>query len=125
LLALVQGFGLIRVDAGSRLLWRFEEALFNDLWVSPAEDRILVLAKAPRQRPDLRPDGPVLEDSLVELTGEGRELRRFSLLEALERSPFRALLPPPGPSADILHSNTIEVLAGTGAAGATPFAPGR
>jgi len=125
LLALVQGFGLVRVDAGSRVIWRFEDALFNDLWVSPAADRIRVLAKAPRPRPDLRPGGPVLEDSLVELSGDGRELRRFSLLEALEASPFRALLQPPGPSADILHSNTIEVLAGAGAPGSGPFAPGR
>lgn len=124
LLAIFQGFGLLRLDADSNLIWRYPAALFNDLWVSPDGDRVLVLAKTPRDRPDLRPDGPVLEDSLVELDGDGREARRISLLDALERSAWRSAMQPPGPSADIFHSNTIDVLSGAGSTAAGPFAAG-
>lgn len=124
LLALFQGSGLVKLDRDSRPLWIHEAALFNDLWVAPGGERILVLAKAPRARPDLRAGGPLLEDSLVELDGAGRERRRASLLAAFERSPLRGLMSPLGPTADIFHSNTIEVLDGPGAAGPGPFARG-
>src|SRR5690606_34311039 len=41
LLAIFQGFGLLRLDAASNLVWRYPAALFNDLWVSPDGQRIL------------------------------------------------------------------------------------
>jgi hypothetical protein len=124
LLALFQGTGLVKLDRASRLVWRHEAALFNDLWVSAQEDRILVLAKAARRRPDLRAEGPLLEDALVELDGEGRARSSASLLDALERSSWRALMLPLGPSADAFHSNTIEVLGGPGAGDSGPFTRG-
>jgi len=122
LIALFQGTGLVKLDRDSRLLWRHEAALFNDLWVAPSGERILALAKSPRARPDLRPGGPLLEDALVELDGDGRERWRASLLDALERSSRRALMLPLGATADVFHSNTVEVL--DGPAGSGPFARG-
>lgn len=109
LLALFQGLGLIRLDRRSELLWARPLPVFNDLRLT-ADRRILTLIKEPREIPELHRDGPVLEDSVVVLDADGRELRRLSLLAAMRRSRFRALLEPLGPTADILHSNTVRRL---------------
>jgi len=124
LLALVQGMGLVKLDAQSRVVWRHAEPLFNDLWVAPDEGQILVLTKRAIERPDLRRGGPILEDSIVTFDAGGEVVARASLLAAFERSPFRELLFPLGETADILHSNTIEVLDGPGAASAGALARG-
>ena len=124
LLALVQGMGLVRLDPDSRLVWRYAAPVFNDLWVSPDGGTILLLVKRAVERPELRAGGPVLEDFVVFLDGAGRELRRASLLAALERSRWRGLLTTLGPSADVFHSNTIEVLGGAGTRDGGAFAAG-
>jgi len=124
ILALVQGMGLVRLDVSSRVVWQRSEPLFNDLWVSPAENRIVVLGKRATARPDLRDGEPLLEDYLVTLDAEGRVVARVSLLAAFERSRFRDLLFPLGDHADVLHSNTIERLDGAAAADDGPLARG-
>ena len=124
LVAIYQGGGVVRLDARSRLVWRAQATPYNDLWVAPGGDRILILNKQASDRPDLRADGPVLEDFVVTLDGDGRELARASLLAAFERSTFRALLRPLGATADIFHSNTITVLDGAGTRASGPFAAG-
>jgi hypothetical protein len=106
LLALYQGLGVIRLDLRSKLIWALPLPVFNDLDVT-ADGRILTLVKEPREIPELGRAGPVLEDSVVFLDADGHELRRVSLLTALRDSPFRRLLEPLGPTADILHSNTV------------------
>jgi len=109
LLALYQGLGLIRLDLRSGLIWARPLPAFNDLRLT-GDGRILTLVKEPREIPELHRDGPVLEDSVVVLDADGRELRRLSLLAAMRRSRFRGLLEPLGPTADILHSNTVRRL---------------
>jgi hypothetical protein len=124
LIAIYQGGGVIRLDAGSRLRWRAEPVPYNDLWVARDGSRILVLHKLAVARPEIAPAAPVLEDFVVTLDGEGREVARASLLEAFERSAFRDLLRPLGRTADILHSNTLAVLEGAGTRPDGPFAAG-
>ncbi len=124
LLALVQSTGLIELDADSNVLWRYDAPLYNDIWVDPDEQRILVTAKNAVSRPDLRAGGPILEDSLVTLDASGREIARASLLGAFERSQERDRMFPLGPTPDIFHTNAIQVLGGPGAAAAGPFARG-
>lgn len=124
LIAIYQGGGVVRLDAGSRLVWRSEAIAYNDLWVAPGGERILVLGKHAVERPALRAGGPVLEDFVVTLDGGGHEIARASLLAAFERSPFRALLDPLGETADLLHANTITVLEGAGTGASGPFAAG-
>ncbi|MEZ5313266.1 MAG: arylsulfotransferase family protein [Thermoanaerobaculia bacterium] len=111
LVAIYQGGGIVRLDARSEIVWARPGTPFNDLWVSPAEDRILFPEKLARDRPDLRASGPILEDWIVTLDGDGHEIGRVSLLAAFESSPYRSLLEPLGETADILHTNTIAVLA--------------
>ena len=124
LVAIYQGGGVVRLDAGSRLVWRAAAAPYNDLWVAPGGERILILNKQAGERPELRAGAPLLEDFVVTLDGAGHEVDRASLLDAFERSPFRALLEPLGPTADIFHSNTIAVLDGPGTGAGGAFAAG-
>jgi hypothetical protein len=124
LLALVQGMGIVKLDAASRVVWTRAEPLFNDLWVAPDASRILTLGKRAVRRDDLRPGAPILTDEIVTLDGRGEVVTRASILAAFERSPYRDLLQPLGEHADILHSNTIEVLAGAGTTAAGPIAAG-
>jgi hypothetical protein len=116
LLALFQGAGVVRLDRASRLLAAYDAGFYNDLDVDAAGN-LWGLTKEARRIPELGREEPVLEDFLVELAPDGRPLRRLSLIRALQRSPFASLLRPLGPTADIFHGNTVEVL------GAVPGAP--
>ena len=122
LLALFQGLGLVRLDRRSEVVWARALPVFNDLHRT-GDGRILTLVKEPRLFPELHRDGPVLEDSVVVLDADGRELRRLSLLAAMRRSRFRGLLEPLGPTADLLHSNSVELLEEARLKGKLPGGP--
>jgi hypothetical protein len=53
----------------------------------------------------------VREDEIRVLDADGRELRRVSILRALERSRFAPLLARAPAHDDLLHTNSIEILA--------------
>jgi hypothetical protein len=55
---------------------------------------------------------PVLEDYVSVLDAQGEEIRRVSLLEAVQRSPYAGLLDYSPPAGDILHTNSLEILDG-------------
>ncbi|HPK66800.1 MAG TPA: arylsulfotransferase family protein [Thermoanaerobaculia bacterium] len=117
--ALFQGGGVVRLDARSQLVWAWRGATFNDLWPLPGGG-FLVLTKEARTVPEIVPGREVLEDSVTELSPEGRPVRSVSLLRALHDSPFREVLEPLSTGADILHANTIQVLDGR-CAGRSPL----
>ncbi len=110
LLALFHGTGLIKIDRDSNLLWARPLAGFNDFFVEE-DGRILLLGKQGRIIPEINPDAPVLEDSIVELTPEGERIGSASLLAAFREPPWNELLATMGSSGDILHSNTVTRLA--------------
>jgi hypothetical protein len=111
LLAIFQAGGMVKIDRDSDLVWAVDEGFYNDLEVS-GDDEILVIGKAARIVPEINPDEPVLEDSIVTLAPDGTVRRRLSLLRAFLDSPFRELLEPIKHSGDIFHSNTVEWLDG-------------
>lgn len=117
-LAIFEGVGLIRVDKSSNLVWAWRGGAHHDVQVTP--DSIFVLAREPRVIPRYHETEPVLEDFIVELSMEGRELRRVSLLEAFERSPYAALLDLGKSHGDVFHTNTIDIFDGS-LEGRSPF----
>jgi len=119
LAALFQGGGVVRLDVRSRLVWAWRGATFNDLWPLPGGG-FLVLTKEARTVPEIVPGREVLEDSVTELSPEGRPVRSVSLLRALHDSPFSEVLEPLSTGEDILHANTIQVLDGR-CAGRSPL----
>lgn len=129
LLAIYQGGGMVRLDRGSRLVWTADGTFYNDFFIHPS-GRIWTLTKEAIRPPD-NPENPedagepMLEDSLVVLSGDdGRELSRLSLLDAMRRSRFAALLEPMKGQGDVLHSNAVEVLDGRFADRSPLFAAG-
>jgi hypothetical protein len=108
------GYGLVKLDRNSNVLWKYLEPVHHDLDITP-DGRIVTLIQKIRKndigRPNLlRP--PRLDDFLVVLSPEGEELVRIPLLEALLSSPYARLLDLVPfysvPKGDILHANAVE-----------------
>jgi hypothetical protein len=119
LLAMYQGWGLIRINRDSSLVWALPLPGFNDFHVEG--DRILLLTKAARTIPEINPESPVLEDSVAEIV-DGKVVRQLSLLELFRESPYASLLEGMADRGDILHSNTVSPL---GAAASGQFQSGQ
>jgi hypothetical protein len=124
------GYGLVKLDKDSKLLWAYAGRVHHDLDV--AEDgTIYTLAQNVIHEP---PAGleflptPSLTDSLVVLSAEGRELETIPLLDAFAQSPYAPILDSitkhpatsdPGvdrprtrtiSKSDMLHTNSVKVL---------------
>ena len=124
LLAIYEGFGIVKLDARSNVLWSHRGGIHHDLDVLPNGD-IWVLDRDGKLLPRINPEKGVLEDFATLLDPQGRVLRRISILESFERSRWASLLsriPPDG--GDIFHTNTIEVLDGRFAARNPAFRKG-
>lgn len=114
LLAIFEGLGLIRLDRDSQLLWQHRGGIHHDLEVT-ADGLIYVLDREGKVLPRIHPEKGVLEDFVTILDADGQTLRRISLLRAFENSLYAPLLHRMRPTGDIFHTNTLEVLDGTGA----------
>jgi len=119
------GYGMVRVDRNSNLVWKFADHIHHDFDVRPdgsvhavahdfrftATDPIPGFPQLPRQ---------VLTDDLVHVSADGEELARMSLLDALLDSEYRSVLemvypetenPASGETEwDPLHTNTVNVI---------------
>ncbi|MFN7971982.1 MAG: arylsulfotransferase family protein [Acidobacteriota bacterium] len=124
-LAIFEGLGIVRLDAGSNLLWARANGAHHDLEVA-ADGTIYVLGRKARVLPRLGTTAPVLEDFVLVLDPAGEELCRVSIIDAIERSSYRRILQGRHIAAgDIFHTNTIRLLDGTLAGHIPAFAPGR
>lgn len=124
LLVLDAGQALVRLDRLGRVRWRAVGAFHHSL--SLAGERILTLRSRPRVEPRVHPRAPVMDDEIVILDLDGRELEAVSILEALLASPQAFLLPGPSDEElgaiavgrkleelelDILHTNHVSLTA--------------
>jgi hypothetical protein len=117
------GYGLAKIDKKSNVLWAYPARVHHD--VDVGEDGTIYAIKYEINRE--APKGletlptPWLEDKLVVLSPDGKELRRpIPILPALLESPYAPLLsslrnPDKGASAgqgpaDVLHMNFVQVL---------------
>jgi hypothetical protein len=108
------GYGLVKLDRNSNVIWSYLQRAHHDLDVSP-DGRIFVLTHEftsekiegvtdlARQR---------LDDFLVVLSPDGEELKKISLTRALARSRFRQFLHafPAFAREDPLHANTANYI---------------
>jgi hypothetical protein len=108
LLAVFDYFGLVRLDRESRVLWARAIPVHHDVFA--AGDRIYALAEEIHEVERLWPGRRVREDEIRILDADGGELRRVSVLRALERSRFAHLLARAPAHDDVLHTNSIEIL---------------
>lgn len=127
ILAIFEGFGILELDWHSNQIWARRNGAHHDLDLTPGGD-IWVLTREAHVIPSVHPDRPVLEDFASLLGPDGEEKRRFSLLEAFDRSSFRDVWREGGsrlgPGGDVFHTNAIEVLDGSLASRDPAFAKG-
>jgi Arylsulfotransferase (ASST) len=118
----IRGYGLVKLDKDSNVLWRYSAQIHHD--VDVGEDGTIyaiqheLIHDIPKEF-DFLPT-PCLVDSLVILSPEGKDLRKpISVLEAFRNSPYSQLIapsperPPPGADMtreDVLHTNSVMVL---------------
>ena len=113
LLAIFEGLGIIKMDKDSRLLWASTERAHHDMAPLP-DGRVWVLAREAHVIARLHKRRPVLEDFLVLLDARGQQLRRISVLEALEKSPFSDMWNRKiWREGILLHTNSVELLDGS------------
>jgi outer membrane protein assembly factor BamB len=111
LLGIYEGLGIVKLDARSNVLWARRGGFHHDLQVM-ADGRIWVLDRDGKVLPRINPEEGILEDFVTVLSPEGEIVRRVSILEAFERSPFASLLQGMERAGDVFHTNTLEVLDG-------------
>ena len=111
LLAIFDGLGLLKVDKDSNLLWTFDGHAHHDLFVT-RKGLIYTFAHVAKVLPEVHPTNLVLEDFIVILSPDGKELSRISLFESLRSSEYAHWLEFSREKGDIFHTNTIEVLDG-------------
>ncbi|WP_163269280.1 arylsulfotransferase family protein [Chelativorans alearense] len=108
------GYGMVKMDRDSRVIWSYLENVHHEMAIAP-DGRIYTLVHQFReeQPPGARQfDRPYLEDFIVELSPEGKELKRISLTEALLKSQYGGLLRflPYSTLGDPLHPNNVKYI---------------
>ncbi len=113
LLAIFDGYGIIKLDKDSNLIWASACGAHHDLFVDQ-DGRIYVLTREPKKLPRFSQSRPVLEGFISVLSADGDVLRSVSVIEAFERSSYAPLLRSrPVTLPDILHTNTVQVFDGS------------
>jgi hypothetical protein len=110
LLAIFEGYGLIKLDKDSNLIWSYAKKAHHDLYIMP-DGKIFVLTREANLIPKYNQTEMILEDFI-------------SLLKCMENSKFAPLLDMTAKNGDIFHTNTIEVLDGRLAHRSPAFKPG-
>jgi hypothetical protein len=109
------GYGLVKMDKGSRLIWKYPERVHHDFDVGE-DGRIYALVhrisntKVPGAR---KINPPFIDDSIVIFSPDGEELRRINVIQAFLNSKFRNTLAFVREYyRDPLHTNTVKVVTG-------------
>ncbi len=110
LLAIHEGYGVVRLDRESKIRWIVPNGAHHDLWETD-DGRIFVLARTLVTDSRLRAEGPVLNDQILEIDAKGKTIGNWSILEGLLSSPASKLLESShGHPGDPLHCNSIQVV---------------
>ena len=126
------GMGLVRLSRDSEVVWKYLQQAHHDFDVG-ADGRIYALTHEIRTDPVARHEHlapPRIDDYVVVLSPEGKEVKKVWLLGALASSPYANLLSTvpwyiAEGKGDYLHTNSIDVIEGDRAAGLPFAAPGQ
>lgn len=108
------GYGLVKLDWDSNVIWSYLQPAHHDFDVAP-DGRIYLLTQEIVDTPIPQLEHlhtPRLEDYLVILSPEGKELRKIALLDVVEKSLYRQILWGISSFAleDSLHTNSLHVI---------------
>jgi len=113
LLAIHEGLGLVKLDKASNVIWAKRNGAHHDFHVLRNGD-IAVLTREARVIERVDTKRPTLEDFVLILDSNGQEKKRYSVLEAFERSAKHRKIWDESTRrhGDLFHTNSIEVLDG-------------
>jgi hypothetical protein len=124
---------LVKVAADSRPIWRAHDSYHHDFDVAPDGRILAILGTESIQHPSF--PHPLSEDFVVELSPDGVERRRVSLLDAMLKSGEQAAIrdlrryqkqtDDAAARQDLTHLNALEILGPEAAAVHDAFRPGR
>jgi Arylsulfotransferase (ASST) len=108
------GYGIVKMDKNSEVIWTYAGYVHHDLEVAE-NGNVYALTNAIRKNridgfDQLRP--PRIDDFIVVLSPEGKELKKVSLIDAFVKSPFGRMLRTTSwdINDDFLHANSIQVI---------------
>jgi outer membrane protein assembly factor BamB len=108
------GYGLVKIDRDSKVLWKFLERAHHDMAVS-GDGTVYTLTHeitthVIRWFEHLKP--PRIDDFVVLLSKDGEVIRKVSVLDAFTSSPYSRLLNtvPWFSAGDYLHTNAVRVV---------------
>jgi hypothetical protein len=112
LLAVYDGFGIVKLDKDSNLIWAVPGGCHHDLFVDET-GLIYTLMREQKELPQYDESRPVLEDLVGLVDQSGNVIRKVSVLKAFEQSSYASFLANRPHTPDILHTNAIEAFDGT------------
>ena len=108
------GYGLVKMDKDSRLIWKYLQRVHHDLDVS-SDGRIYTLTHEIRDTVvenwgHLK--APRIDDFVVVLSPDGRELEKVSVVDAFVASPYALMVNMVAwySDGDFFHTNAIDLL---------------
>ncbi|MCB9983423.1 MAG: aryl-sulfate sulfotransferase [Rhodospirillales bacterium] len=108
------GVGLVKLDKDSNVLWSYTGYPNNDFEVGPDGTIYAIVHKIRESSPESyeMKDLPFLEDNIVVLSPDGEEIKTLSLIDALDNSPYNAVLAsvPESYNGDPTHSNSVDYI---------------
>jgi hypothetical protein len=115
LIAIYEGWGIVKVDKDSQLIWANPTRAHHDFQVMPGGE-IYALTRRASLVPSVHRSVPIQEDFLTILDSEGEQRREVSLVKAAQESPFEKPLLSKAREVggDIFHTNSLFVLTGKG-----------
>lgn len=123
LFAIFERIGLIKLDKQSKLLWASRNRAHHDLDIAK-NGNIYVLTGQAHVNEEYNSKQPIWEDYISVLDPQGRELKKVSVLKALQNSEYASVVNKAPPAGDLLHTNTIEFIEELPENRPTPFKKG-
>jgi hypothetical protein len=126
-IGIVKNEQVFKVDKDSKILWTYKGLVHHDLDLRN-DGHVLVLSRTESRMRKYDKFHPTVDDIIIELSPQGEELSRFSILKMIENSPYAFLLgdtdslsarkiaranPRRSKEYDILHCNHVEVFDGS------------
>lgn len=107
------GYGVVKLDRDSNVIWTYLGPAHHDIDIGPDGNIYLLTHEIVNEPPKFGPLAtPRVEDFLVVLDPDGRELRKLALTDIVAKSQWRHLLHTVTSYAvaDPLHANTVKVI---------------
>ncbi|HEY6930809.1 MAG TPA: arylsulfotransferase family protein [Thermoanaerobaculia bacterium] len=113
IVAMFEDYGLVRLDPRSNVLWTWRALTHHDFFVAENGEMWAIFHEK-RVVPELHREDAVWDDSIAEISPDGKLVKRFSLIECFARSRYAPLLLNTDPrDDDVFHTNSVVVLDGS------------